>query len=218
MEPASLPVNMFKERDVNALPWSLSATRATKPQDPTPWEGRVKRDCSAVLCPFCTTSQLQQGQQVTHPHKSKGVTGSTLMGREKMDQHSLGLRQAFRVPFMSHRCLTHGLSSVSGGCHMEGKVPQALGRAVKPHFLVPPVPAWAAIPKLDPPHRDHPCDVIPDRNPSGNAQSCKDSWGMSSHQWCFTAFRAALRHDHQPSRTFQDQSPALVRQNLGYHA
>lgn len=72
-------------------------------------------------------------------------------------------------------------------------------------FLTLPVPAWAAIPKWDPPHRDHPCDVIPSQTEIllGMLRAAKQAAGLCpATSGSFTAFRAALKHDHQPSRTF----------------
>lgn len=172
--------------------------------------GRMKRDCSAVLCPFCTTSQLQQeGQQVTHPHESKWVTGSTLMGED-----GLALpRVEAGIPCPTHVSLT---GSELWAEAVTWKVKRLRKSSQTTLFLILPVPAWAAIPKWDPPHRDHPCDGIPSQTEIllGMLRAAKQAAGLcpatsgaslpSGQLWDTTISQAGL------------SCSALVRQNLGY--
>lgn len=183
------------------------------------WQNEEGLQCSSVSLPHNITAATRRAAS-DPPTRVKMSHWEHTHGR-RGDGLALPLVEASRVPSMSHCCLTHWISAPSRGCHMEGKVSQASGKAVRAHSSYSLQYHLGCNSQIGPAKLRSSmwCDTFPDSNPSGNAQSCKIvSWGMSSHQWCFTAFRAALRHDHQPSRTFQGQSPALVRQNLGYHA
>lgn len=123
---------------MNALTWNTYATLPAKSQDPaarasiptTEWRVTAAQ---FVLpqSPFCATSQIQQeGQQVTCPHGPKWVTLGTLVGAGKGICSLVGWGRHL----VSHWCLIATphpwISTLSTGCHLEGKASQTLGKAI----------------------------------------------------------------------------------------